>query len=117
MSKSAQDINNELTLYQCCIADKAIEYINKEINGIEDLDCLLSKLEYLTLRVETLKRWQSIISLEQMTQDQIEAELEKLNDLCGCINCNIQQTLSDTLPQGLSILNINSKRRVPLIVN
>lgn len=107
MAKSIFEIENELTLYQCCLADKAIEFIQKEIYGFLDSDKCYKKLLYGTLLLESLRDPDKIINdLEYLTQDEYELELEKLNDICGCINCGnmSQRATDDTISTSLSSL-------------
>ena len=104
MSKTTHQIINELTMYQCCAADRAIEYIAKEINGIQEIEGLYASIVYLTLRIETLKKFQSLLSLQQYTQQEIEDQLEKLNDECGCMTCNIPKFMTDTIPTSMTNL-------------
>ena len=105
MAKTYHQIHNELTMYQCCIADLAIEYIAKEINGIQEIDCLYWDIVYGVMRIETLKKYVTLISSLQYTQQEIEDELEKLNDLCGCVSCNLASFLDDTISTSLTPIN------------
>ena len=108
MAKSIQDINNELTAYQCCIANLTIEYITKEIYGQQDIECLYNRLVYGVLLIENLKSPQEVMDLNYLTQAELELELEKLNNLCGCMNCpqGLASITDDTISTGLDDLLI-----------
>lgn len=108
MSKSIIDIERELTLYQCCLADKAIDYIQKEIYGFQDASKCYNSFLYATLLLESLRNPTAVITnLEHLTQEEYEAELEKLNDYCGCINCgDMSFATNDTISANLTTLFI-----------
>lgn len=102
MSKTSAQIDIELMLYKCCLADKAIEYIQKEVYGVQDLDCKLNKLILLQLLIKYLSCHEAILEWETLTQQQLEETLEKANELCGCATCmDSIDLISDTLPAGL----------------
>lgn len=109
MSKSITQINNELRLYQCCVADLAINYITKELNGHQNLECLLNKLSLAVHLIENLKCPENILELECLTQSELEENLEKINDLCGCINCtDLDDLFDDTISSTLSGLIVDN---------
>ncbi len=95
MAKTTTEIGVELTFYQCCIADLAYKYIVKEENGLQNIECLLNKLIYGTILLEALRCPARILALEQLTQTELEEELEKLSDLCGCAACEDNTVLTD----------------------
>lgn len=104
MSKSIANINKELTMYQCVLADLAIAYITKELHGHQNINCSLAKLTYGVILLEALRTPDRTLELEQLTQTELEAELEKLNDICGCVagtdpNDLILDTINATLTQ------------------
>lgn len=102
MAKTTAEINRELIFYQCCLADLAIKYILKEIYGHQNIECLLNKLIYGTTLLEALKCPSRVLTLEHMTQTEIEDNLEKLGDLCGCITCQDPDDLTeDDIEAGL----------------
>ncbi len=104
MSKTAAEIDAELVLYNCCFADKAIQYIQKEVYGFQDTQCKLDKLTHIQLLLKYLACHETIIELETLTQIELEELLEQLNDLCGCATCQDSSTITDdTLPTGLDI--------------
>ncbi len=109
MAKTLTQINNELRLYQCCLADLAIDYITKELNGHQNLECLLNKLTFGVHMLENLKCSDNILSTECLTQVEIEQNLEKLNQLCGCINCtDLDDLFDDTISSTLGGLIIDN---------
>lgn len=97
MSKTTAEINTELTFYQCCLADLAYKYIKKEESGAVDTDCLLYTLIYGTTLLESLKCSQVIITRAYLTQDELESELEKLSDICGCEACEDTSELTNDI--------------------
>ncbi len=105
MSKTSAEIDIELVLYECCIADMALRYVQKEIYGLQDLEQELDKLTFTSLLYKYLLEHDAIIDLQVLTQDQLEAQLEKLNNLCGCATCKDSASIvDDTLPTGLSTI-------------
>lgn len=103
MAKTTTQINNELRLFQCCLADLAVTYITKELNGHQNLECLLDKLSFGVHLLENLKCPENILETECLTQAEIEENLEKLNDICGCINCtDLDDLFDDTVSSTLS---------------
>lgn len=104
MTKSIDRINKELTLYQCCLADKAYEYISKETTGQQDIECELNKIIAGVRILEALKCSQSILDNKSLTQTQIELLLEQLNNICDCIEClTPDELLDDTVQEGLIV--------------
>lgn len=98
MAKTTTEINTELVYYQCCLADLAYKYIVKEENGHQNIDCMLSNLIYGTTLLESLKCPDIVLNMEYLTQDELEIELEKLAEICGCVACDDPTQLSnDTL--------------------
>lgn len=98
MAKTTAQINTELTFYQCCLADLAYYYIKKEENGQQHIECLLNTLVYGTQLLEALKCPQRSLIRNYLTQDQLEAQLELLGDLCGCVHCeDASNLINDTL--------------------
>ena len=105
MAKSISEINRELFAYQCCLADKAVLYIYKEMRGQSNIECELNKLIYYNLLLEQLSCPDAILDLEQLSQEELEANVEKLNSYCGCMTCgDPSDMLDDTLPTGLRAL-------------
>lgn len=103
MAKTTKEIDSELVLYKCCFADKALEYLQKEIYGFQDLECRLNKLILMEMLIKRLSCHVTILELTTLTQTELEETLEKLNDLCGCVNCqDLTDLTDDTLPTGLS---------------
>lgn len=104
MAKSRDQINKELTLYQCCLADKAYEYISKELTGQQDIDCEFNKVKSGVLIIEALKCPENILNNNFLTQTQVENLLEQLNLICGCIEClSSEDLLDDTTIEGLIV--------------
>ena len=98
MAKTVIEINNELILYECQIADMATKYVIKEMYGQQDLACMLNKITYMVNLLELLSVHLQIIAREHLTQTELEDELEKLNDLCGCATCkSIEEIVDDTV--------------------
>lgn len=105
MSKSTAQIKREVTLYQCCVADMAIDYIYKELSGQQNIDCLLKKFYLATELLDGLKCSQNLLNNDCLTQTEIETMLEQLNDICGCVACESStDLLDDTLPNGFNLL-------------
>lgn len=105
MAKTTAEINIELTLYQCCLADRAYNYILKETTGQQNIECELLQLKAGVRLLEGLKCSDSIIALEQLTQTELEATLEKLSDLCGCMTCKSDaEIIDDTIATTESII-------------
>lgn len=105
MAKTTAEISRELFAYQCCVADKAIEYILKETTGQQNIDCLLDQLIFNTMLIESLSCPTAILDLQQLSQAEIESNLEKLNQYCGCMTCGDPSDMyDDTLPTGLQAL-------------
>ncbi len=103
MAKTAAEITNELALYECCLADLALKYVHKEVYGQQDLTCQLNKLKYAQLLHKYLSRHVTLLEAEVFTQAELEEELEKLADICGCVVCeDSADLLDDTLPTGLA---------------
>lgn len=104
MAKTVANINIELTMYQAALADLAIKYITKELHGHQNINCSLSKLTYGVMLLEALRSPARTLELEQLTQTELEDELEKLNDICGCVagmdpNDLILDTINATLTE------------------
>ena len=96
MAKTITQINTELTVYQCCIADLAYKYMTKEGLGIKD-PCLLNKVIAGVTFIENLKCPENVID-NSLTQEEYELCLEQLNQLCGCVYCNDSSVVTnDTL--------------------
>lgn len=96
MAKTTTQINNELTVYQCCIADKAYKYMMKEQMGIDD-PCTLNNIIMGVILIEALKCPEDTIDYA-LDQDEYEATLEQLNHICGCVNCTSHSIITnDTL--------------------
>lgn len=109
MAKTRSQIRVELALYQCCLADLAIKYILKEMQGQQGINCLLNKVVYGSTLLEAIKCTNQVLTREHLTQTEYEDELEKLNDLCGCIPCDdpeevIEDLDSDQIPAALTNL-------------
>ena len=102
MAKSIANINSELFLYKCSLSNLAIKYILKEITGQQNLACNYSKLEYGVLLIEAMSCAERILEQEILTQAQIEVELEKINNITGCVGCgDLNDYNYDTLPTGM----------------
>lgn len=105
MAKTTAEINIELTLYQCCLADLAYNYVLKETTGQQNIECELLKLKAGVRLLEGLKCPDAILSLEQLTQTELEETLEKLSDLCGCMTCKTDaEIIDDTVSTVNSII-------------
>lgn len=101
MAKTISQINIELFYYKCCLAELAIKAIAKEVYGSDDT-CLFNKLRYGILLQKSLECPERILDQEIMTQAEYEEQLEKLNNLCGCVTCeDPEELINDTLPTGL----------------